>query len=90
MGRLRIKKKDAVIPFRETMAYRLLLAAASLVVLMFAVYYIWHYAQSGNNIGLIVSVAGSVMAVTALFYNLGEVRNAKVPSSTLKRARRRH
>ncbi len=90
MGRLRIKKKDAVIPFRETMAYRLLLAGASLVVLMFAVYYLWHYAQSGNNIGLIVAVAGSVMAVTALFYNLGEVRNAKVPASTLKRARRRH
>lgn len=90
MGRLRIKKKDAVLPFRETMAYRLLLAAASLVVLIFTVYFLWHYARLGNNAGLIVSVAGAVMAVTALFYNLGEVRNAKVPASTLKRARRRH
>ena len=47
------------------------------------------YYQSGNNVGMIASVAGVVMAVTSLFYNLGEVRNAKIPSSTLKRARRR-
>jgi hypothetical protein len=89
MGRLRIKKKDAVIPFRETMAYRLLLATGSNVVLMFSVYFLFHYIQSRNNVGLIASVLGTVMAVTALFYNLGEIRNAKVPASTLRRAKRR-
>lgn len=89
MGRLRIKKKDAVIPFRETMAYRLLLATGSLILLMFALYYLVSYAQSGNRIGLIVSVLAIVMAVTSLLYNLGELRNARVPASTLKRARRR-
>ena len=89
MGRLRIKKKDAVIPFRETMAYRLLLATGSLVIFLFAVYFLWHYAQAGNNVGMIASVAGVVMAVTSLFYNLGEVKNAKVPASTQKRAKRR-
>ena len=89
MGRLRIKKKDAIIPFRQTMAYRLLLATGSLVLVIVTTYFLMRYIQSGNNIGIIASIAGAVMAVTSLFYNLGEVRNAKVPSSTLKRAKRR-
>jgi hypothetical protein len=53
------------------------------------VYFLLSYLQSRNNVGIIVSITATVMAVTALFYNLGELRNAKVPSSTLKRARRR-
>ena len=89
MGRLRIKKKDAVIPFRQTMAYRLLLALGSLLLVILTTYFLMKYIQSGNNVGMIVSVVGAVMAVTSLFYNLGEVRNAKVPANTLKRARRR-
>jgi hypothetical protein len=47
------------------------------------------YLRSGNRTGLIVSIVASVMAITSLFYNLGEVRNAKVPASALKRAKRR-
>jgi hypothetical protein len=89
MGRLRIKKKDAVLPFRETMAYRLLLATASLLIVMVTVFFAIRYIRSGNNVGMIVSIGATAMAVTALLYNLGEVRNAKVPASTLKRARRR-
>lgn len=89
MGRLRIKKKDAVLPFRQTMAYRLLLAIGSLLIVMVTVYFVIQYIRSGNNIGMIVSIAVTVMGVTALLYNLGEVRNAKVPASTLKRAKRR-
>ena len=89
MGRLRIKKKDAVLPFRQTMAYRLLLAIGSLLIVMVTVFFVIRYIQSGNNIGMIVSIAVTVMGVTALLYNLGEVRNAKVPASTLKRAKRR-
>jgi hypothetical protein len=89
MGRMRIKKKDAVLPFRETMAYRLLLATGSLILLLFVVYFLLTYIRSGNRTGVIVSVVAAVMAVTSLFYNLGEVRNAKVPASALKRARRR-
>ena len=89
MGRMRIKKKDVVLPFRETMAYRLLLAAGSIVLLLGTLYFVIRYLQSGNRTGLIVSIVAAVMAVTSLFYNLGEVRNAKVPAATLKRARRR-
>ena len=89
MGRLRIKKKDAVLPFRETMAYRLLLATGSLFLVLVSLYFLTKYIQAGHNVGIIASIAGGVMSVTALFYNLGEVRNAKVPAATLKRAKRR-
>jgi len=71
------------------MAYRLVLAGGSLLLVILTTYFLLKYIRSGNNIGIIASIAGAVMAVTSLFYNLGEVRNAKVPSSTLKRARRR-
>ena len=89
MGRMRIKKKDQVLPFRQTMAYRLLLAAGSLVLLFATLFFLTTYIRSGNTIGLIVSIVATVMAVTSLLYNLGEVRNAKVPASAMKRARRR-
>jgi hypothetical protein len=89
MGRMRIKKKDVVLPFRQTMAYRLLLAAGSMVLLLSAVYFVFWYLRSGNRTGLIISIVAAVMAITSLFYNLGEVRNARVPAATLKRARRR-
>ena len=71
------------------MAYRLLLATASLLLVMVTMYFVIKYIQSRNQIGMIVSIAGAVMAVTALFYNLSEVRNAKVPASAMKRAKRR-
>src|ERR1043165_9763696 len=89
MGRLRIKKKENVIPFRETLAYRLLLATGSVVLFLITVYFLMKYAGSGNNVGMIVSALSAVMAGTAVFYNLGQVRNARVPASTLKRAKRR-
>jgi uncharacterized protein (UPF0333 family) len=89
MGRLRVKKKESVIPFRDTLAYRLLLAAGSVFLFLLTVYFLMKYAGSGNNAGMIASAISAVMAGTAVFYNLGQVRNAKVPPSALKRAKRR-
>ena len=88
MGRLRIKRKESTIPFRETLAYRLLLTTGSVVLFLATVYFLIRYARSGSNIGMIVSALMAVVAATAVFYNLGEVRNARVPASTLKRAKR--
>src|SRR4030095_5575629 len=62
MGRMRIKKKDAVLPFRETMPYRLLLATGSLVLLFGTLYFLVGYIQTGNKVGLIISIAAGVMA----------------------------
>jgi hypothetical protein len=89
MGRLRIKKKENVIPFRDTLAYRLLLATGSVFLFLITVYFLMKYAGSGNNVGMIASAISAVMAGTAVFYNLGQVRNARVPASTLKKAKRR-
>ena len=89
MGRLRIKKKEVVIPFRDTLAYRMLLATASVLLFLVTIYFLMRYASSGNNVGLIASGVSAVMAGTAVFYNLGQLRNARVPASTLKRAKRR-
>jgi hypothetical protein len=86
---MRIKKKDAVIPFRQTMAYRLLLAMGSLILLIFTVYFLMTYLRLGNTTGIIAAAGATVIAVTGLLYNVGEIRNAKVPASTLKRARKR-
>jgi hypothetical protein len=88
MGRLRIKKKESVIPFRDTLAYRLLLTAASVVPLMATAYFFMKYVSSGNTTGMIISVGAAVMAATAVFYNLGQMRNARVSASAMKRAKR--
>jgi hypothetical protein len=89
MGRLRIKKKESVIPFRETLAYRMLLTAVSVVLLMGTIYFLMKYVSSGHTTGMIVSVGAAVMGVTAVFYNLGQMRNARVSPSAMKRAKRR-
>jgi hypothetical protein len=62
---------------------------ASLVVLLVTVSFLIKYVGDGNNIGTISSVLAAVMAVTAVFYNLSQLRNARVPESTLKKAKRR-
>ena len=89
MGRLRIKKKESVIPFRDTLAYRMLLTAVSLALLMVTIYFLMKYIGSGYTTGMIVSVGAAVMAATAVFYNLGQIKNARVSPSAMKRAKRR-
>jgi hypothetical protein len=89
MGRLRIKKKESVIPFRDTLAYRLLLTAGAVVLLLFTIYFLMKYVSMGHTTGMIISVGAAVMAATAVFYNLGQMRNARVSPSAMKRAKRR-
>jgi hypothetical protein len=88
MGRMRIKKKDAVIPFRETLAYRMILAGGSLVVFIVALY-ILAGAISTSIVAAIVSGAVGVAAAFGIFYNLDHLRDAKVPKRTLHRMKRR-
>src|SRR2546427_11573848 len=38
MGRFRIKKKEVVIPFRETLGYRMILLTGSIIMFLFASY----------------------------------------------------
>jgi len=85
---MRIKKKDAVIPFRETLAYRMILAGASLIVFVVALY-ILVSSLSTNTTAAISAGAIGVAAAFGIFYNLDHLREAKVPKRTLNRMKRR-
>jgi len=89
MGRLRIKKKEAVLPFRETLAYRTLLLAGSVVVLMVALYVMVGALIAKITMSFIISAVIGVAAAFAIFYNLDHLRSAKIPQRTLKRMKRR-
>ncbi len=89
MGRLRIKKKEAVLPFRETLAYRTLLLAGSVVVFMVALYVMVGALIAKITMSFIISAVIGVAAAFAIFYNLDHLRSAKIPQRTLKRMKRR-
>jgi uncharacterized membrane protein YbhN (UPF0104 family) len=88
MGRLRIKKKEAVIPFRETVAYRMILASGSLLVFFIALYFAIRALGTGNTVSSIVSAVVGIAAIVAVFQNLDRLRDARVPQKTLKRMKR--
>jgi hypothetical protein len=88
MGRLRIKKKEAVLPFRQTLAYRMLLLAGSVIVLLISFYIL----ITNLAINLTAALPAGVIAAAAafsVFYNLDRLRNAKIPKQTLQRMKRR-
>ena len=85
---MRIKKKEAVIPFRETLAYRMICAGGALVVFVVALY-ILVGAVTTSLTTAIVSGAIGVAAAFGLFYNLDRLREARVPKRTLQRMKRR-
>jgi hypothetical protein len=89
MGRLRIKKKEATIPFRETLAYRMLLVTGSVVVFLVALYIAFGAFSTGVTISFIASAAIGLAAAFAVFYNLDHLRDARIPQRTLKRMKRR-
>ena len=88
MGRMRIKKKESVIPFRETVAYRLILAGGSLVIFMIALYVLVGAVSVNVPLAISAGIAGAAAAF-GIFYNLDHLRYAKVPKRTLTRMKRR-
>ena len=88
MGRLRVKKKEATIPFRETLAYRMFLLIGSVILLLIALYMSVRALSSGTT-SLIASAVSGIAAAFAVFYNLNHLRDARIPQRTLKRMKRR-
>jgi hypothetical protein len=88
MGRMRIKKKEVVLPFRQTLAYRMILVGASLVVFIVSLIVMIRAMQT-STVTFIASAVVAVAAAFAVFYNLGHLREAKVPKQTLQRMKRR-
>jgi Kef-type K+ transport system membrane component KefB len=88
MGRMRIKKKEAVIPFRETLAYRMLLLTLSAIAFLVALYLLIGFL----GVSMIASIITGAIAAAAAFgilYNLEHLRDARVPKHTLNRMKRR-
>src|SRR5439155_157440 len=88
MGRLRIKKKEAVIPFRETLAYRMMLLAGSVVVFLIALYIMVGALQANITVSFISSGVVAAAAAFAVFYNLDHLRDARIPKQTMNRMKR--
>jgi uncharacterized membrane protein (GlpM family) len=87
MGRMRIKKKETVLPFRETLAYRMILIGASLIVFVIALYLLVSAISTNMTMAIASGVVG-LAAALSLFYNLDRLREAKVPKRTLNRMKR--
>ena len=85
---MRIKKKESVLPFRETLAYRMILIGASLIVFVIALYLLVSNISTNMTLAIASGVVG-LAAALSLFYNLDRLREAKVPKRTLNRMKRR-
>jgi hypothetical protein len=89
VGRLRIKKKEAVIPLRETLAYRMMLLAGSVVVFLIALYLMISALQTGITASFVISGVIAAGGAFAIYYNVEHIRDAKIPKQTLNRMKRR-
>jgi hypothetical protein len=89
VGRLRIKKKEAVIPFRETLAYRMILLAGSTIVFLIALYITISRFPAGINSSLIASAIITAAGAFSIYFNADHLREAKIPKQTLSRMKRR-
>ena len=89
MGRVRIKKKGTVLPFRQTVAYRFLLIATASITMLIAAFQLIFSIQSSSLTAALIWGVVLVGAAVALLYNLAHMREAKIPKSALERMKRR-
>lgn len=89
MGRIRIKKKNRVLPFRETVAYRFIVIAAALILFVIALYEVIRTLQSGNTTGLVIAAIVAAASAFLGLHNFSRMQTAKIPKQTLQRMKRR-
>jgi hypothetical protein len=89
MGRMKIKKKEAVIPFRETLPYRMALLAVSVLLFLLALYQTIAAFRLNNIVVFSIAGALAVAGILATFYNLGHLRDVRIPKRTMQRMKRR-
>ena len=85
---MRIKKKEAVLPFRETIAFRMILLTVSVIVFIIALYYLIGAFRTSLPMAITWG-AVLVAAAISIFYNLDHMRDAKIPKHTMNRMKRR-
>ncbi len=89
MGRLKIKKKGDVIPFRQTMAYRMMVLTLSILGFVYTVYEMVMALAANNTLAFIIAAVIGVAVAFTVFYNLDKLKYAKIPPKTAKRMARR-
>jgi hypothetical protein len=89
MGRLKIKKKEAVMPFRQTMAYRMILLTLSILLFVWTLYEMVVSLMANNTLAFIIAAVMGILAAFTVFYNLDHLRDAKIPAATARRLKRR-
>jgi polyferredoxin len=89
VGRVRIKKKDVPLPFRQTMAYRMLMLALSILFFVYTLYEMTVSLMANNTLAFILAVLVGLAAAFTIFHNLDHLRDAKIPAQTVKRMKRR-
>lgn len=89
MGRIRIKKKDRVLPFRQTVAYRFIFVAVALIAFAVAIFLVFRALISGDTQTLVV--ASGVAAASAFLglHHFSRMQTARIPKQTLQRMKRR-
>lgn len=89
MGRIRIKKKNRVLPFRETVAYRFIIIAAALILFVIAVFQVFSAIRSDNTPALIIAALIAAASAFVGLHNFSRMQTAKIPKQTLQRMKRR-
>jgi F0F1-type ATP synthase assembly protein I len=89
MGRFRIKKKEEVIPFRQTMAYRMIMLTLSILLFLYLLYEMVVAWSVNNTLAFLIAGVPACVAAFAIFYNLDHLKTARIPARTLKRIKRR-
>lgn len=92
MGRIRIKKKDRVLPFRQTVAYRFIFVAVALIAFAVAIFLVLRALISDETPATPTLVIASVVAAASAFLGLhhfSRMQTARIPKQTLQRMKRR-
>jgi VIT1/CCC1 family predicted Fe2+/Mn2+ transporter len=88
MRRLRIKKKETILPFRETVAFRFMMVAISTILFVVAAFQIPGAIRRANTTFLIVTVVVTVAMAGLTLFNLSQISRAKIPKSARQRMNR--
>ena len=89
VGRYRIKKKDAVVPFRQTLVYRLILIFGSAVLFIISIFQLTTAIAQSNTVAMVVTGSLGVIGAIGAFYNLDRARYARLSEHSAKRLRRK-
>ena len=76
-------------PFRQTMAYRMILLTLSILLFVWTLYEMTVSLMANSTLAFIIAAVTGVLAAITVFYNLDHLRDAKIPAATARRLKRR-